>query len=66
MLQLDRIDGVDDPVETEDGIDDHGGIVGPHFFVAEGWAEETVFGVGVAETPVHDYVPDACGIMSDG
>lgn len=59
MLQLEWDDGVEDPVEAKEGVDGHGEVVHPDFFVAEGLAEERVFGAGVAERPVVVDVPEA-------
>lgn len=59
MLELACEDDVEDPVEAEDGVDDHGAVVEVGVFVAEDRAEEGVFGVGVAETPVHGQIPDS-------
>ena len=59
MLELERYDGVEDPVEAEEGVDGHGEVVHPDFLVAEGLAEEGVFGAGVAERPVVVDVPEA-------
>lgn len=59
VLELQRDDGVHDPIEPEEGVDDDGGVVPPDFLVAEFLAEKTVFGVRVAETPVVVDVPEA-------
>ena len=56
---MERDDGVEDPVEAEERIDGHGEVVHPYFLVAEGLAEERVFGAGVAERPVVVDVPEA-------
>jgi hypothetical protein len=64
VLELERVDGVGDPVEAEDGVDDHCGIVGPCTLVTERRTKEGAWGIGVAERPVHDDVPDAYDIQS--
>lgn len=48
MLEVVAVDCVEDPVEAEDGVEDHGEIVDPWAFVAENITEEGVFGVGIA------------------
>ena len=50
VLEVFAVDGVEDPVEAEDGVEEHGGVVDPRAFVAEHVPQEGVFGVGVAET----------------
>ena len=34
MLQLVGVDGVEDPIEAEDGVEDHGDVVDPGVLVA--------------------------------
>ena len=50
VLEVVAVDGVEDPVEAEDGVQEHGGVVDPGAFVAEHVPQEGVFRVGVAET----------------
>ena len=50
MLQLARKDRIEDPVETEYRVDDHGEIVHPRSLVAENVAEKRLFRVRIAET----------------
>ena len=50
VLQFAGEDGIEDPIETEYGVEDHGCIVHPGSFVAENIAQERVLGVGVAKT----------------
>jgi len=37
-----RVDGVEDPVEAEDGVEDHGEVVWPGDFVAAHVTQETL------------------------
>ena len=50
MLDIIDIDCVEDPVETEDGIDEHGGVVDPAALVSENGTEKTRLGGGVKKT----------------
>lgn len=50
MLEVVAVDGVEDPIEAEDGVEDHGGVVDPWAFVPEHVPQEGVFGVRVAQT----------------
>lgn len=50
MLQFAGEDGIEDPIETEYRIEEHGEVVHPRSFVAEDVAQERVFGVRIAET----------------
>lgn len=47
VLSIGRVYGVEYPIETDDGIDDHRRIVPPCLLVCESIAEEGVFGVHV-------------------
>ena len=47
MLQLIGVDGVEDPIEAEDWVEDHGNIVDPGVFVAQDVAKKWVFCVWV-------------------
>lgn len=49
MLQLAREDSIEDPIETEYRIEDHGEVVHPRF-IAEDVTQKRVFGVRIAET----------------
>ena len=49
VLQFGGVDGVEDPVESEDGVEEHGEVVDPGAAVAKDVAEEGVRGVGVTE-----------------
>lgn len=59
MLKLERYDGVQDPVVSQDGIDDHGGVVPPHLLVPELFSQKRVLGVRVAQTPIVVDIPEA-------
>lgn len=50
VLKVSAVDGVKDPVEAEDGVQDHGGVVNPRPLVAEYVSQEGISGVWVAET----------------
>ena len=50
MLELSLEYGVEDPVEPEDGIDHHSGIINPGLLIAKDIAQERVFGVWIAKT----------------
>ena len=60
MLRVVREDGVEDPGEAEDGVEDHDGVVRP--FLVEGGdvPEEGVPAVWLEEGEIHEYVPDRC------
>ena len=53
VLEFAGDEGVGDPVEAQQGVDDHGEVVVEGVFVAEHVAQEGVFGVGIDEGPVH-------------
>lgn len=59
MLDLEWDYGVEDPVEAEQRIYDHGCIVPPGSFVSQCLAEKRTFCVRVAETPIIVYIPEA-------
>lgn len=42
--------GVEDPVEPEEGVEDHGEVVDPGAFIAKDIAEKGMFCIGVTET----------------
>lgn len=50
VLEVSAVDGVKDPVEAEDGVQDHGGVVDPRPLVAKYVSQEGISGVWVAET----------------
>ena len=50
MLEFALEYGVEDPVEPENGVNHHSGIINPGVFVAKNIAQETVFGVWIAKT----------------
>lgn len=50
VLEILAVDGVKNPVEAEDGVQDHGGVVDPRPLVAEYVSQEGVLSVRVAET----------------
>lgn len=58
MLNIVCVDGVEYPVEAEDGINYHGYVVDPDRFEGEVVPEEAVLGVGVEETPIHNQIPN--------
>ena len=58
VLDVGGVDGVEDPVEAEDRVEEHSEVVDPYSPETEDVAEKGVFGVGVAETPVHCEIPD--------
>lgn len=58
VLEVAGENGVEDPVETHDNVQDHGDVVDPYATEGEDFAQERVFGVCVAQTPVHCQVPD--------
>lgn len=66
VLDVVGVDGVEDPVEAEDGVDEHGAVVPPGGLVGEGLTQQEVFGVGIQEGPVHYYIPDAGVDAVDG
>lgn len=66
MLEFAAEDGVEDPIEAEDWIDDHSGVVYPRTFVAQYVPEERVVRVRVEERPVHGDVPDGTVDGVDG
>ena len=50
MLQLVGVDGVEDPIKSEDWVEYHGYIVDPGVFVAQDITEKWVFCIRIAET----------------
>lgn len=48
VLKFSGVDHVEDPVEAEDGVEEHGEIVYPCSLVSEDVAQEWVFGVRVS------------------
>ncbi len=48
VLEFFGVDDVEDPVEAEDGVEEHGEIVDPCSLVSEDVAQEWVFGVRVS------------------
>ena len=50
VLQLAGEDGVENPVETEYRVEDHGEVINPGSFVAKNVTQKRMFGVRVAET----------------
>jgi len=50
VLELVAVDGVENPVESQDGVEDHGEIVDPRAFVAENVSEKRMLGVWVTKT----------------
>ena len=61
VLQVVRVDRVEDPIEAQDWIDDHGGVVVPCRFVAADVAEEALVSVRLKERPVHEEIPNGYG-----
>ncbi len=50
MLKLGGKDGVENPIEAEDRVEDHGEVIDPGAFVSENFAEKGMLGIGVAKT----------------
>lgn len=50
VLQLVGEYGIEDPIETEYGVDGHGEVVHPRPFVAQDVTEKGVLGVWIAQT----------------
>lgn len=50
VLQFASIDGVENPIEAEDGVENHGKVVYPRAVVAEDVPKEGMFGVRIAQT----------------
>lgn len=59
MLEIACVDRVENPVEAEDWVDDHGEVVVVRISVATDVAEEVFVGVWLQERPVHENVPDS-------
>ena len=57
MLQVVCEDGVKDPVESHNHIQDHGNIVYPCSAEGKDLAQEGIFGVRITQTPIHCQVP---------
>lgn len=64
VLYVFAVDGVEYPIEAQDGVEDHGYVVDPGILVSENIAEEWVFSIVVAERPVHGKVPHRCQCQS--
>ena len=58
MLYIAGIDRVEDPIEAEDNVYDHGQVVVVGVLVATHIPKKPFFGIRLAERPVHDKVPD--------
>ena len=58
MLKFGGKDGVEDPVEAKDGVNDHGKVVEARVLVTKDVAKKRVFGVGIKETPIHSKIPN--------
>lgn len=50
VLELASVDGVKDPIEAEDGVNDHREIIYPRSFVSKHIPEEGMCGVGITKT----------------
>lgn len=50
MLQLASKDRIEDPVETENRVEDHGKVVHPRSLIAENIAQKRLFRIRIAET----------------
>jgi len=59
VLDVQWGDGVEDPVESDDGVDDNGEVVHPDFLVPQCLSQELILRVGIAETPIIVHVPEA-------
>lgn len=60
MLGIVCEDRVEDPVEAEDYVDDHRDVIVIGFRVPAHVAQVALFGVRLAEGPVHEEVPKRC------
>lgn len=50
VLEFLGVDRVEDPIEAEYRVDNHGQVIYPRAFVAEDVAKKGILGIGVAET----------------
>jgi hypothetical protein len=66
MLQLQRYDGVHDPIEAQNWINSNGHVVPPDLLVAQLFPKEAVFGVRISKTPVVIDIPEAGVNTVDG
>ena len=66
VLQVLGIDGVEDPIEAQDRVEQHSEVVDPRSPVAERVAEEGVLRVWVQQTPIHGEVPNGAVDGVDG
>lgn len=58
MLDITDENGVEDPVESDHNVQDHRSIVNPHAAEGQYLAQKWMLCVRVAQTPVHDQIPD--------
>ena len=58
VLDIVAVDGVEDPIEAEDRVKDHGCVVDPYRLEGEIVAEKAWVRVEVKEGPIHNEVPD--------
>jgi len=66
VLDVGRVDGIEDPVEAQDGVEDHGEVVVVWVFVGADVAEEAFAGVWLEEGPIHEEIPDRAINCIDG
>lgn len=59
MLQLQGIYSVDDPVEAQNWVYDHGRIIPPGPLVSQRLPKERMLCIWVAKTPIVVYIPEA-------
>lgn len=57
VLEVVYENGVENPVEPNDDVQDHCDVVDPYTAEGEYFTQEFVFGIWVAQTPIHDQIP---------
>jgi hypothetical protein len=59
MLKVACVDYVEDPIETQDRVYNHGSIIVIGVLVATDIAKEALVGVRLEKRPIHKEVPDS-------
>lgn len=60
MLEIVDENGVENPVESNHNIQDHCNVINPYATERQHFTEKFVLYIWVAQTPVHDQIPDGC------
>lgn len=58
MLDVTNEDGIEDPIESDHNVHYHRGVVDPDPAESKDLSKERILGIGVAQAPIHDQIPD--------